>query len=414
MTPLRSSFLVTTGFALLFVLSVIATHQLFTSKAPGANDFYPRWIGAQRFWRQGIDPYSESTSQAIQQGIYGRLAEPDEDQLLFVYPFYTVFLLLPMVWLPLSYSWIQAIWLVTLQFALLASMLLCLRLIRWQMPAWLLGATLLWTVLFYNSARTIILGQFTALVLLWLTGALLALRRERDLLAGLLLALTTVKPQVTLLLIPAMMLWAFGNRRWRFMIGFLSTILLLFGASFLLLPSWISSFVDQVRFYPQYTVTPPPLWVITGYYLPALGKPVENALSVLLVGYLLFQWSQLPRLPATSDRFLIIVGLTLVITNMIIVRTATTNYVVLYIPLLWGLHRLAKRGRFGHWLVLLFYVLSTGAVWALFLATIDGDFEHPVMYLPLPIGLLVTLVWAKMALRSPAAVRSSPDRVKHI
>jgi hypothetical protein len=31
--------------------------------------------------------------------------------------------------------------------------------------------------------------------------------------------------------------------------------------------------------------------------------------------------------------------------------------------------------------------------WALFLATIEGDFEHPVTYLPLPIGLLLGLVW---------------------
>lgn len=31
--------------------------------------------------------------------------------------------------------------------------------------------------------------------------------------------------------------------------------------------------------------------------------------------------------------------------------------------------------------------------WVLFLSTIQGDFEHPVTYLPLPIGLLLGLVW---------------------
>lgn len=399
MSSLRKTALIAVGFVLLFGVSVIATHQLFTSKAPGANDFYPRWKGAQLYWKDGIDPYSDRTTQAIQRGIYGRLAEADEDQLLFVYPFYTVILLLPLVWLPLSYSWIQAIWLVTLQFALLGSTFLCLRLLRWRMPPWLLGITLIWTILFYNSARTIILGQFTALIFLWLAGALLALRREQDLLAGLLLALTTVKPQVTLLLIPALFLWAVGRRRWRFLTGFLVTMALLFGASLLFLPSWISGFAEQVLTYPQYTVTPPPLWVITGYYFPSLGKTVENALSIILLAYLLYQWRHLLRLSAASEQFLIILGLTLVVTNMVIVRTATTNYIVLYIPLFWGLQRLAHGRRFGNGLVLLFYVVSTIATWMLFLATIEGDFEHPVMYLPLPIGLLLMLVWARIAFR---------------
>lgn len=392
------------GLLLLYIFSIIAMQRVFTSVAPGANDFYPRWKGAQDFWNQGIDPYSDSTSEAIQMDIYGRLAEPDEDQLLFVYPFYTVFLLLPLVWLPLSYSWIQAIWLVTLQFALIGGMILTIRLTAWRMPLWLLVITLLWSTIFYNSARTIILGQFSALIFLFVAGTLVALKAGKEIPAGILLAFATIKPQMVFLFIPALAIWALGQRRWRFLASFSGTMLLLVGLSTLLLPTWIGSFIDQMRSYPAYTVTPPPLWVITGYYFPQLGKPVEQGLAVLLLVYLLSQWRKLPQLAADSDQLLIVLGLTLVISNMIVVRTATTNFIVFYIPLTWGLKQLAARLPRGNLLVALFYILSAVFMWGLFLMTIQGDFEHPAMYLPLPLGLLAMLIWVKPA--APVIVTS--------
>jgi hypothetical protein len=230
---------------------------------------------------------------------------------------------------------------------------------------------------------------------LWIVGSLLALKQEKDLLAGILLAFTTIKPQMTFLVIPALFIWAFSQRRWRVISGFTLTMILLAGGSFLLLPGWLSGFIEQVSYYPDYTVTPPPLWVITGYYLPQLGKPVETGLSILLMLYLLYQWRRLPYISAVSDELLILIGLTFVVTNMIVVRTATTNYVVLYIPLLWGLKRISDRWSWGSGFVALFFVLSTIAMWALFLNTISGDFEHPIMYLPLPFGLLIMLIWAR-------------------
>ena len=33
--------------------------------------------------------------------------------------------------------------------------------------------------------------------------------------------------------------------------------------------------------------------------------------------------------------------------------------------------------------------------WVLFLLTVQGDLEHPIMVIPLPIATLVTLLWRK-------------------
>jgi hypothetical protein len=285
---------------------------------------------------------------------------------------------------------------VTLQFALMGGVALCLRLVRWpKAPPWFLALTLLWAVIFYNSARTIILGQFAGLIFLWLAGCLLALQQRRDVLAGGLLSLTTIKPQMSFLVIPALLVWAVGQRRWRFLAGFAGAMAILVGVSFLLLPGWLAGFLRQLWAYPGYTFTGSPLWVLTGYYWPQFGRPVEVGLSVLLLLYLLVGWRKLWGVTAVSNEFLLIIGLTLVITNVIVVRTATTNYIIMYVPLFLGLKALAQR--WGNKAVAAFYLLSTAATWWLFLATLQGDLEHPIMYLPLPLCLLIMLArfWQK-------------------
>ncbi len=387
------------------VLDVYATYSAFTSKYPGANDFYSRWKGAQVYWLEGIDPYSDQATLAIQQGIYGRPARPDEDPGPFAYPFYTVFVLFPLVWLP--YAWVEAIWLVLLEFSLIGGVLLCLSLADWRLPGWSLALTGLWAVVFYHSARTIRLGQFAGLVFLWTAGALWTLRRQHDGAAGALLALTTIKSQMSVLLIPALLLWGLGQRRWRFLATFGAAMAILLGASFVLLPGWLVQFAHQVARYPSYTAIGSPVWIVAHYYLPQLGLGlgeatitlVEVGLSALLLLYLLAQWRHLPRVEVTSGTFQWLIGLTLIVTNLVVLRTATTNFVVLYIPLFFGLKVAANRLPQSNWLLALFYLLSAVGLWALFLETIEGKFEHPIMYLPLPVGLFVAFVWARTALQ---------------
>lgn len=392
MTKTQKNALIT-GLVILFMILVVAVHELFTADAVGANDFYPRWRGAQLFWQESIDPYSDEATAVIQTDMYGRLANPDEDQVLFVYPFYVVFVLMPLTWLPVSYSWIQAIWLTVMIGSLITAVIITLRLLEWSMPPWLLALTLVWTILFYNSTRTIILGQFAALIFLWFAAALLMFKQERYGWAGILLALTTIKPQMTLFIIPALMLWALWQKKWRLIFGFGAAMLALLAASFLLLPSWLNSFIAQVNAYPGYTVTPSPMWIITQYYFSFLGKPGEIALTISLGLYMFYLWWKLLKIPAYTREMLLILGVTMIVNAVVLVRTATTNYIILYIPLLLCLQLVTERFRRGKLYVALFYVFSLITMWVLFLSTIQGDFEHPIMYLPLPITLLILFIW---------------------
>jgi hypothetical protein len=377
---------------LLLVLAaatVVATHALFTSRFPGANDFYSRWGGARAFWTQGLSPYSDEASAQIEIGIYGRRALPDEDPGPFAYPFYTVFIIAPLAFLP--YEWAEAVWLTVLLFSLVGGVIGAMRLAGWRPGPPLLALTLLWAVLFYPSARAILLGQFAVPIFALTVGVLLALKARRDLLAGALLALTTIKPQMVFLIVPFIVMWAVARRRWRIVIGAGAAMLLLAGVSFVLEPAWLRDFVNQMLRYPSYTAIGSPVWIMTRYYLPALGAPGEIVLSLAFLAWALAMWARALRRPDWSV-FFWTAGVTLIVTNLIALRTATTNYVILFIPLL---HTLATAGRRwprrGAWAIAGIEIALLVGLWALFLLTVVGKFEHPSVYLPLPLGLALVL-----------------------
>jgi hypothetical protein len=380
----------------LWVGDVFATHAIFTSRYPGANDFAGRYAGARVFWVQGSSPYSDEAIRQAQILLHGRTLTPEEikegvlDVSLFAYPFYMVFWLAPVAILP--YDWAEAVWLATLEFALVGSVIGAISLARWKLPAWLLAITLVWSIFFYHSARAILLGQVAVLIFMLNLTTLLALRARRDVLAGALLAISTTKPQMAFLIVPFIFLWLVVRRRWRAVTAFLVTMSILCGASFILLPSWVGDFLRQVVGYTSYTDIGSPVWIITRRFSPVLGAPAEIGLSLALVLGMLVTWIWLWR-DDSWPAFVWTACFTLIITNLIAFRTATTNYVVLFIPLIWmlaAIHRQWKRG--GTWGVLALQTILLFGMWVLFLTTLVNKYEHPIVYLPLPILLLLVFV----------------------
>ncbi|MFB0533509.1 MAG: hypothetical protein ACETWR_00855, partial [Anaerolineae bacterium] len=87
----------------LLALDAYVTYIVFTSKFPGANDFYSRWAGGRAFLIDGLNPYSEEVTHRIQLGMYGHLAEEGVDQVAFAYPMYAFYLFFPLSLIP-SYA----------------------------------------------------------------------------------------------------------------------------------------------------------------------------------------------------------------------------------------------------------------------------------------------------------------------
>lgn len=378
-----------------YLLLAYGTYSLFTSQIPSGNDFYPRWRGTRALIREGRDPYSHEVTLGIQQGMYGRPAREDEDQVAFAYPLYVALLVLPFSFFP--YPQAQALWMSFLVLLTLAAVMIILRTLDWRPSPTGLVAISVWFLLFYPTARSILLGQFSIVVLALLALVLWATQRGHPILAGCCLALTTIKPQMVFLLIPFLLLTALRCKNYSAVIAFFALMGTLLLLSSFVLPTWLPSFITGLGRYQAYTSIymegRSPLGVVISYALPSrLSSTATLLASLALMGYLVQVWirSLMGRGEACRALFL-----TIIVTLLVPAQTGTTNQVLLLLPLTYWLYqwrgsRLATLS--------LSSVLLVGP-WILFLSTFwQRDGEHAIMAAPLPLLTLAILWWN----RSPA------------
>ena len=385
-------------FALLFAVESVAVYRLFTSRVPSGNDFYSRWAGGRALLVEGRDPYSLEVTAEIQvvKGIDPGL----EGKGGFAYPLYVLFSFWPLVYLP--YAWAQAIWMVALQWLVLAVVLVLVRLEGWRPSPLGLAGLFAGTLFLYPVARTILLGQFTLHVTVLLALSLLFLERRRDGWAGVCLAATAIKPQLVILIAPWLVIWTVLQRRWRFLGGMVAAGGLLLLGSLALFPRWPLSFLEDLGRYSAVAGGRNPLQVLLDLAWPSGPEAVRYLLAGLLLLAMLATWWQARRgEPATFRRA---VHWCIVVSLLVPFQTGTTNQAMLLIPFFaWLRPALAparvssgrQGGRGGRWrraaVVTAVAVLELG-LWALFLATIKGDWENPALFLPLPLLSLVVLI----------------------
>ena len=386
--------LVLTGglLALIFGLSALALRQAFTSRVPGGNDLYPRWVAGCDWLKTGRDPYSPATTLRIQEGIYGRPATPDEDQVAFAYPIYTVLLTLPLC-LATDFATAHAVAMAALLGCVLGTAVLAQRVTGWRPGLRLWIWSLVWIALMYPTARGLLLGQLAAAVALLQIGALEALRRRRDALAGAALALSTIKPQMAILIIPLLLLWAASQQRWKMVTGFLFGLGALILIPMIWLPAWPGSWLAGIRQYTGYTEFGSITWILTTY---TLGTPgfVESAVTLAWLTWFLVESWRFRRL--AFEPMLWAAALAIVLTHFVSPRTATTHFGPLLLPL-FMLFRVAQRsdeGR-GAWMAALTWPAVGLATWAMFLLTVQGNQESAANYVPIPLLLLLLLVWIR-------------------
>jgi hypothetical protein len=386
----------------MLAVNVVATYLVLTKPSPGHNDFLSRWEGARSYWVDGLDPYGDEASLNIQVRIYGRPVVKGEDPGLFVYPFYTVFLLWPLV--HLDYAWASAIWMVFLEVCLIAALGLLLDQFGWRpTPLWFAGLAV-WGLFSYSSVRGLMLGQLSHLVYFLQVLTIWALAKRLEVVAGVALALSTVKPQMGYLLVPFLLLWALRTRRPRFAFSFAAILGILSATSFMLQPLWLEHWVRQVAVYPSYTPVSGPLWALVRlprllssdvaetwtFALPS-EVPLEWTLSVLLHGFLLWAWFDV-LVCNRRERFTWTLVATLIV-SLYAPRTPTPHFVVATVPLVFYLREWIKAQHNGRRFAVVALLLGVFvAQWLHFALTVNGNYEHPTLLLLVPISMSA-LLW---------------------
>jgi hypothetical protein len=394
------------GVALLSVLALIAltrANYSFTMQNPGGNDFLVHWVGSRALLVDGLSPYSDAVALRIQTMAYGRPALPGEHELRVAYPLYSVGIFLPFA-LVSDYNLARALWMTALEIGLVALALLSLRLTRWKPGIWLLAVFFLFTLTWYHSVRAVINGNAVVLVALFIAGALAAIQSGRDELAGVLLALSTIKPQVVVLLVIFVCVWAISARRSAIVLWtVISLVFLSIGAAFFV-PDWPLQNLWEVIRYPGYNPPGTPGSALATW-LPAAGSKLGWGLTILLGILLLVEWSAARG--QDFRWFLWTASLTLVASQWIGIQTDPGNFIVLFTPLvlvlgMWVQHA----GTIGRVMVVLSLVVLFVGLWALFLTTLDPSAgqpqQSPIMFFPLPLLLLLGLYWIRWWAIRPA------------
>ena len=314
------------------------------------NDFYQVWIAARELQQKKLDPYSAEMTREIQIGLYGRPLDPQRvgdpiDQRGFPYPAFTNLLFWPTALLPFPVARICFVGgLAALAFA---TVLLWLRALRWPLEWPWITVVVLLVLASYPALEALYAGQLGLGVAFLLVAAIVSLQRERFLLAGTLLALTTVKPQVTALVIVYLMFWTIDNWRVRkkFLLGFLVTMGVLLGTSLAVLPHWIQSWIGTLIAYRRYTRPPLVTEVLTSPLGTHLALPVTLLLTAAaLVMALVVAWKNRAESPDSFAFWRALTLLLAITTAVILPGQAVYDHVIL-VPaiLLLARHRIELR-----------------------------------------------------------------------
>ena len=384
------------GLLLAGIIGLTILNYRFSEQNPGGNDFLARWMGARLWLRDGISPYDENVGLATQQMIYGRPADPSqgEDKHFFIYPLYSMIFFGPFGLLDFTPA--RALWMTVLEISLVLFVFVSVRLTGWRVSALTTTALILFAIVWYYGIRTLILGQFSGINALLIALTLLFVQQKQDVPAGIMLTLSTSKPQMVVLLVPFVLLWAFSTGRRGIITGMLVTMAVLLVASFALIPNWFLEMLRQISEYPSYTAylqINSPLSYIADL-MPGIRTTLNGVLNVLAGLYLLIEW--VLAWGKDQRHFLWTAAMTMVITNLVAYRTATTDSLIL-LPVLFLMFRVWEyrwKG-LGRGLVWVTIIALFVGLWALFITTVQGNQESPIMYLPLPFFCLIGLWWVR-------------------
>jgi hypothetical protein len=270
-------------------------------------DFYPVWLTARECVPRRCDLYSQEMTREIQSGIFGRALDPQissdpvADYRTFAYPAFTDLLFWPASQVP--FSLVRGLLALLLGTLTITSIVLWLRALAWRMSASWLAVTVLLVLGSYQVLEGLYADQLGLLVGFLLAASILALQRGRFLLAGVLMALTTIKPQMSALAIFFLLIWSLRDwrARRRFVVGFLSLTLALTLSALVVWPHWIASWSRVVLGYHRYARPPLVSEVLAAPLGPAMAEPVSIALTAfLLVAALWLAWRN--RGAAASSR----------------------------------------------------------------------------------------------------------------
>jgi hypothetical protein len=238
-----TALILTTILLVSFASALIPSHKV-------CPDFIQFWTAATLL-SSGQDPYDAALQAGVQRGLGWKRANEGlglYDFLPYYYPPWLGLACVPL--LPLGYPLAKITWLVLNEELLLLAAFLLKDIVK-GIP---LTVPLVVVLIFFYSLLATILGQVSPLILFLIAVAWRLLDGCRDVAAGCVLSLATIKPQLTGILLLGLLCWSARQRRWGVIWGFAGTLASLCLLCALVTPSWPIAIVRAIQVTPLPTV----------------------------------------------------------------------------------------------------------------------------------------------------------------
>jgi hypothetical protein len=327
------------GIACLYMFRILGPWEQYIDVKSGKleaemGDLYPRWVGTRELLLHGRNPYSPEVSHEIQIAFYGHAIDQQYgpgtqvvDEQRFVYPVYVVFLLAPAVYLQFWQVQILAVLLFGILTAI--SVILWMEVLRLRPPKALVLAIILFVLSSPQIVQGLRLRQLGLVVAFLLAMSAWCIVRDQLAIAGIFLAISTIKPQMVVLPLAWFLLWAASAaaKRWPLLAGFGVTLTALTGLGEFVLPGWLRYFVDGLIAYRRYFPT-------TSLLCLALGNWVGGMLTVIaMVALIALAWRN-RRVEAGAAEFAHTLGAVLIGGAVVLPLFQPFNQVLLLLPVM--------------------------------------------------------------------------------
>jgi hypothetical protein len=263
---------------------VIAPAGLGASAPTVQQGLCPEWFGSREILLRGRDPYSAEATGKIQRAIYGKLAGIDRHNLnqhRFAYPVFFAFLFSPLA----VVAFPAAQWL---------ALVGCIAATAFSVGLWLphdgQGFTGSSCGVFVFAGYPVLLGlqlrQPTLIIAALLAAVYYCVRSNRLVLAGMLAALSTCKPQLAIAFLLPLSIWAIGewSGRKRFLIATAVGLGGLLAASEWVSPGWLPRWIWTLEAYARYAGSKPLLGdLLRGHFFRPAAVVLAGA--VVLVSH---------------------------------------------------------------------------------------------------------------------------------
>jgi hypothetical protein len=383
------------GLLTLFALTL--ANRVFLSRLPVRGEFALYWERTRALIMDGESPYLEDI-QSGSQGADHLFSELAVQETQFIAPIYALLPVTPFALVD-DYATVSALWTSVLELVLIIAVLSTFRLVGWQPTTWMLAFYLLVALLWLPALWDLIHGSFAIIVLLLLLGVMFSIRAQRDELAGLLLALITIRPDLVILLLPLVVFWAISHRRWRLIAWLGGSLGLLTIIGIIFIPNWPLQLIWALRRISPFDFSLP-LRPILSSWFPGVGNQTFFWFTLFWIVLLILEWGLVWK--KGFSHFLWTLSLTVVLTVWLGNSPGMDNLLLLIFPLLLLFANWENRwGWKGRILVFVTMILAGGGIWYLQLTTVHSKFP-PCLYFYLPLLMIIALYWMRWWVTRPA------------